>query len=70
MGGMPSISPSFTGGMASGGTVGGGNRWDQTQGTWNVNLGGGGTAYQSATGGISPIVLIGAALIALYLLRK
>ncbi len=62
MGPLPFPSLGFSGGSAFGGTVGGGNGWNQ--GSWTVNLAGSGTALQS--GGMSPL-LIAAGLVALVL---
>ena len=58
-----SLPPLTFGGAAGGGTVGGGNGWNQ--GTWTVNTGAG-----SAAGGSIPILWIGLAIGAAWLLLR
>jgi hypothetical protein len=67
---LPIPPLTFAGGSAGGGTVGGGNGWNQ--GTWTVNVAGSGTALQSASGGgLSPLAIAAAvAAVAYLVLRK
>lgn len=69
IGGMPIPPMSFASSASSGMDQRGATQSASGAGDWSVNLGGSGTALQSATGGMNWL-LIAAAVGALWLLRK